>query len=63
MKNWINSVIVFYRMEREKLHNRLKRFLDDEARSGSMDFGCVIPFYVYCMWGGNDPIDEIAAGL
>ena len=63
MKNWTNSELRFHRMEREELHNRLKRFLDDEARLGSMDFGCVTPLYVYRMWGGNNPIDEIAAGL
>lgn len=35
----------------------------DEARSCSMDFGCVTSLYVYRMWGGSIDIDEIAAGL
>ena len=26
---------------------RLKEFLDNEARSCSMDFGCITPLYVY----------------
>lgn len=42
---------------------RLRQFLEDEARSGSMDFGCVTPEYVYRSWGGTVAIDEIAAGL
>ena len=42
---------------------RLREFLEDEARSGSMDFGCITPLYVYRMWGGVVPMEEIAAGL
>ena len=32
--------------------DRLKSFLEIEARSCSMDFGCVTPLYVYRMLGG-----------
>ena len=42
---------------------RLKEFIKNEARSGSMDFGCITPLYVYRMWGGSISIDEIEAGL
>lgn len=42
---------------------RLREFMENEARSGSMDFGCVTPLYVYRSWGGTVAIDEIAAGL
>ena len=42
---------------------RLKCFLDNEARSCSMDYGCVTPLYVYRMWGGTVPLDEIETGL
>lgn len=42
---------------------RLKEFLTDEARSGSMDFGCVTPLYVYRMWGGAIPMKDIENGL
>lgn len=41
----------------------LKDFLENEARSCSMDFGCVTPLYVYRMWGGSIPLEEIDAGL
>ena len=37
--------------------------MEDEARSGSMDFGCITPLYVFRMWGGTVAIDEIATGL
>ena len=42
---------------------RLREFIETEARSGSMDFGCITPLYVYRMWGGSISIDEIEAGL
>lgn len=38
---------------------RLKEFMENEARSCSMDFGCVTPEYVYRMWGGSVAIEEI----
>lgn len=43
--------------------SRLQQFLESEARSCSMDFGCVTPQYVYCMWGGTVGLEEIEAGL
>ena len=45
------------------LIDRLREFMETEARSGSMDFGCITPLYVYRMWGGAVPIEEIATGL
>lgn len=46
---------------RNNLTERLREFLENEARSCSMDFGCVTPEYVYRMWGGTVAIDGIAA--
>ena len=43
--------------------SRLQQFLESEARSCSMDFGCVTPQYVYRMWGGSVAFEEIEAGL
>ena len=43
--------------------SRLQQFLESEARSCSMDFGCVTPQYVYRMWGGSVALEEIEAGL
>ncbi len=42
---------------------RLRDFLESEARSCSMDFGCVTPLYVYRMWGGAVTIDVIENAL
>jgi len=43
--------------------DRLREFLENEARSCSMDFGCVTPEYVFRSWGGSVAMDEIAKGL
>ena len=45
------------------LIDRLKEFMENEARSGSMDFGCVTPIYVYRMWGGSVAIEEIEEAM
>ena len=42
---------------------RLKAFMENEARSCSMDFGCVTPLYVYRMWGGTVPLNEIEEAM
>lgn len=42
---------------------KLQEFMEQEARSCSMDFGCVTPEYVYRSWGGSVAIDKIATGL
>jgi hypothetical protein len=50
-------------MVNSELLDRLKEFLEDEARTGSMDFGCITPLYIYRMWGGTVSIEDIEAGL
>lgn len=45
------------------LVERLKEFLEQEARSCSMDFGCVTPLYAYRMFGGQYSIQDIEKGL
>ena len=42
---------------------RLCEFMENEARSCSMDPGCITPEYVYRMWGGRVSIEEIERGL
>ena len=37
--------------------------MENEARSCSMDFGCVTPEYVYRMWGGAVALEEISEAL
>jgi hypothetical protein len=38
---------------------RLQEFLENEARSCSMDFGCITPLYVYRMLGGKVSLEKI----
>ena len=47
----------------EEVVSRLKEFMEHEARSCSMDSGCITPEYVYRMWGGSVALEDIEAGL
>ena len=47
----------------EDVKSRLRVFMEDEARSCSMDFGCITPLYVYRMWGGNTSLEEIEEAM
>lgn len=48
---------------KEDVLSRLRDFIEDEVRSGSMDFGCIIPLYVYRMLGGAIPMEDTENGL
>lgn len=50
-------------MKEKIIIQKLEQFLEDEARSCSMDFGCVMPLYVYRSWGGKVAIEDITSGL
>lgn len=43
--------------------SRLRQFIEDEARSCSMEPSLITPEYVYRMWGGKVSLDEIKAAL
>ena len=47
----------------ENLKERLMELMENEARSCSMDFGCITPLYVYRMFGGQYSIEDIETGL
>lgn len=49
-----NSIVM-----ENNLIKKLQEFMDNEARSCSMDYGCVTPQYVFRMWGGSVAIEEI----
>jgi len=51
------------RVKRDIIKRRIRDFLESEARSCSMDFGCVTPLYVYRMWGGNVPLEDVVTTL
>ena len=40
------------------LIEKIQAFIEDEARSCSMDFGCVTPEYVFRMWGGSVSLED-----
>ncbi len=42
---------------------KIQEFMENEARSCSMDFGCITPEYVYRMWGGKVPLEEIEKAM
>lgn len=46
-------------MENKKIVEKLQQLIMNEARSCFMDFGCITPEYVYRMWGGKVPLNEI----
>lgn len=50
-------------MDREELKRRLDDLIEMEARSGSMDPALITPEYVYRMWGGKVPLEEIAGAM
>ena len=43
--------------------SRLQELMENEARSCSMDFGCITPLYAYRMFGGQHSIEDIENGL
>ena len=45
------------------LVSKLRIFMENEARSCSMDFGCITPLYVYRMLGGSVAIEEIVTAM
>lgn len=49
--------------EQAQLRSLLTQFMENEARSCSMDFGCITPQYVYRMWGGTVAIEEITDAM
>ena len=50
-------------MNKIDLIARLQDFIESEARSCSMDPGCITPEYVYRMWGGAVAIEDIATAM
>lgn len=60
---WGEANLMQIRLMIDNIVLRLKEFMENEARSCSMDFGCVTPEYVYRMWGGSVAIEEIANAM
>lgn len=47
----------------EDVISRLREFIEQEARSCSMDPGCITPLYVYRMWGGAVALEDIERAM
>lgn len=50
-------------MNTTNIADSLKEFMENEARSCSMDFGCITPLYVHRMWGGEVSLKDITLAL
>lgn len=50
-------------MDREELKQKIKDLITFEARACSMDPALVTPEYVFRMWGGKVPLEEIEAAM
>lgn len=46
-----------------ELVTRLEQFIESEARSCSMELAGITPEYVFRMWGGQVPMEEIEEAL
>ena len=52
-----------FRDNMQDICSKLKTFIENEARSCSMEPGLVTPEYVYRMWGGQVPFNEIEEAM
>ncbi len=50
-------------MDREELKGRIADLIEMEARSGSMDPALITPEYVFRMFGGTVPLEEIEVAM
>lgn len=51
------------KMNTTNIVESLRDFMENEARSCSMDFGCVTPLYVYRMWGESVALEDIELAM
>lgn len=59
----MNNTHAFLDNPAPDLPTRLREFIESEARSCSMDPGCITAEYVYRMWGGSVSLEEIREAL
>ena len=50
-------------MTDSSIEERLQSFIESEGKSCSFDPELITPEYVYRMWGGNVPLNEIEEAL
>ena len=59
----LKNLITKYKFGMNDIEERVRTLMEDEARSCSMDFGCVTPEYVQRMLGGLYSVEDIEAAL
>ena len=59
----LKNLITKYEFGMNDIEERVRTLMEDEARSCSMDFGCVTPEYVQRMLGGVYPSEDIEVAL
>ena len=59
----LKNLITKYEFGMNDIEERVRTLMEDEARSCSMDFGCVTPEYVQRMLGGLYSVEDIEAAL
>ena len=59
----VNHTAINVEIMEKDILTRLREFMENEAKSCSMDFGCVTPEYVYRMWGGCVPMEDIKKAM
>ena len=60
---WWETKMIQIRFKMDTIILRLQEFMENEARSCSIDFGCVTPEYVYRMWGGSVTLNDIKVAM
>jgi len=53
LRSLVEEMAEMTEMAETGLVDRLRELIENEARSCSMDFGCITPLYVYRMLGGS----------
>ena len=59
----LKNLITKYEFGMNDIEERVRTLMEDEARSCSMDFGCVTPEYVQRILGGLYSVEDIEAAL
>ena len=52
-----------FKIMKEDIKERLRDFIESEGKSCSFDPELITPLYVYRMWGGKVPLDEIERAM
>lgn len=60
---WSLDAFIETKPDMKEIVEIIRLFMEDEARSCSMDFGCITPLYVYRMWNGSVALGDIETAM